>query len=211
MWAVCLQKICASQLFVTSLFIGSLLRVYSPWAVSNAGNQWQSPHLNSKEAKSQLRVRHRTQPQTERRTEGSIQGARDHSTWWGNRQVNSLQGVQPAQSDVFVQQQRTCCPLVLQHPDQTDPVTSYRPYFLQPVYVSSTFTDAWIREYARTVAIWMSFWLFRKLSLKFVLCQHSEGPSTHDTVVYALHLAAKGKKKLRLHRKLLSLGGFSTI
>lgn len=74
----------------------SVSSICMKWAVSNAGNQWQSPHLHSKEAKSQLRDRHRTQPQTERRTEGSIQGARDHSTWWENRRVNSLQRVQPA-------------------------------------------------------------------------------------------------------------------
>ena len=57
---------------------------YSSWIVSFSDNQWQSSHLYSKEAKPQLRVRHRTHPQTERRAEGSIQGARDHSTWWEN-------------------------------------------------------------------------------------------------------------------------------
>lgn len=59
----------------------SLQWVYSLWNMSNADNQWQSPHLDSKEAKLQLRFRPRAQPQTERRAEGSIQGARDHSTW----------------------------------------------------------------------------------------------------------------------------------
>ena len=72
--AVCLQKMCTFQLL--SRF-GNL-----SWAVSNADNQRQSTHLHSKEAESHLRVGPRTQPQTERRTEGSIQGAGDHGTWW---------------------------------------------------------------------------------------------------------------------------------
>lgn len=75
-----------SSLFAKALCLPAVccrfLKMYLSWAVPNAGNQRQSPHLHSKEAKSHLRVRHRTQPQTERRTEGSIQGARDHSTRW---------------------------------------------------------------------------------------------------------------------------------
>lgn len=75
-----------SCLFVKDLFYCWFFKMscnesYSSWIVSDSGNQWQSSHLHSKEAKPQLRVRHRTYPQTERRAEGSIQGARDHSTW----------------------------------------------------------------------------------------------------------------------------------
>lgn len=49
-----------------------------PDYLSDAGDQQQNPNLHFKKAKSRLRVGHRTQPPTERRTEGSIQGARDH-------------------------------------------------------------------------------------------------------------------------------------
>lgn len=50
-------------------------------AVSDAGNQWQSPRLHPKEAQSQLRAGRRTEPQAERRAESSIPGSRDHGTW----------------------------------------------------------------------------------------------------------------------------------
>lgn len=49
-----------------------------PDYLSDAGNQQQNPNLHFKKAKSRLRVGHRTQPPTERRTEGSIQGTRDN-------------------------------------------------------------------------------------------------------------------------------------
>lgn len=48
------------------------------WVKLAVGNQCQSPHLHSEEAKSQLRVPHRAQPQAERREEGSVQRARDN-------------------------------------------------------------------------------------------------------------------------------------
>ncbi|XP_076014622.1 nutritionally-regulated adipose and cardiac enriched protein homolog isoform X2 [Genypterus blacodes] len=44
------------------------------------GDQWQSPHLHFKEARSQLRVGHRAHPQAERRAAGSLQGAGDDGT-----------------------------------------------------------------------------------------------------------------------------------
>lgn len=70
-----------------SLFAGALfplavcchcLKPTHPHYLSDAGNQQQNPNLHFKTAKSRLRFGHRTQPPTERRTEGSIQGARDH-------------------------------------------------------------------------------------------------------------------------------------
>lgn len=90
-----------------------------------AVNQRQSPHLHSQEAKPQLRVRHRTQPQTERRAEGSIQGARDHSTWWENTQGSSLLWV-----GCSLRQIRAA--LWCLSTSTTSPLTECLPYFLQP-------------------------------------------------------------------------------
>lgn len=145
---LCLPAVCSLKC------TRSVLWVYSSSAVSDAGNQWQSPHLHSKEAKSQLRVRHRTQPQTERWTEGSIQGARDHSTWWENRQVNSLSHVQPAQttgenmlpSGAFYNSTELVQWLHITH-----------------IFCSSALTKVYIiRKCIHTVTIWMSFLLFIK-------------------------------------------------
>lgn len=81
-----LQYYCRSSLFAKDAYLPTAVTFWNlSWAVSNADNQRQSTHLHSKEAKSHLRVGPRTQPQTERRTEGSIQGAGDHGTWWGKQ------------------------------------------------------------------------------------------------------------------------------